>query len=179
MTSRRSFLAAVMGAIAAPAVERVGRNIQLSGLTELGPTIPAAPGEYMYPYMVWDSATILPGSVVNERLLPPPVPDDFMVQCIGLHFNAEARYQSVAEVIQAVHLRMKTYAGDLMETPLMFLPAQQPRPLPVPFQFKRDDDLGIYLDSGDRLVRSDGPVTVSVILHGVARIRVPGMAVGR
>lgn len=175
MTSRRSFLAAVMGAIAAPAVERVAKNIQLSGLTE-GPTIPAAPGEYMYPYMVWDSATILPGSVVNERLLPPPVPDDFMVQSIGLHFNAEARYQPVAEVIQAVHLRMKTSAGDLLDAPLMFLPAGQPRPLPVPFQFKRDDDLGIYLDSGEKLVRSDGPVTVSVILHGVARIRVPGMA---
>jgi hypothetical protein len=170
MISRRSFLAAVMGAVAAPSFEpKHDAN--------------RATDDLLWRYCVWDSATILPGSVVNERLLPPPVPDDFSIASIGLLFNPEAPYKSLAEVLRVLQVGLKNNGRDLLQVPAFRLPADQPYRMVFPHQFKRDSDLDIRLDSLGP-VQSVDPVTVTVMLQGfvllpkgVQRLRNAGVMV--
>ena len=166
MISRRSFFAAVMGAIAAASLEPE-------------PLLPET-DDLFVPYTVWDSAIIQPGSVVNERLLPPPIPENFNIASIGLHFNAETPVRSLSEVSRVLRVGLKNNGRYMLQMPAYCLPVDQPYRMVFPHQFKRDSDLDIRLDSLEP-VRSVDPVTVTVVLQGfvllpkgVQRLRMRG-----
>ncbi len=167
-TSRRSFLAAIMGAIAAPVAAK------------LAPRLPEEPAVWnfgtwdnyvSYHYTVWDSLTISPGSVVNERLLPPPGPANFLIHSIGLHVNDAAGYRDVSEVSRRVLMNLKDGDTDLIEAAPLFCfgDGMAPTRLAVPYRFQRSD-LGLYLNSQGSPIEMEAPVTVSVILSGIVQI---------
>lgn len=167
MTSRRSFLAAVMGAVAAPVAAKLAPSSRQSLALQKFDAVWAKLKEVCYRYTVWDSLTISPGAVVDERLLPPPGPSDFLIDAIGVHVNDASDYKAVAEVARGVVLNLKDGPVNLLEAPLnVFGDGMAATRLARPYRFQRSD-LGLYLNSQGIALRSESRVTVSVILQGI------------
>jgi hypothetical protein len=167
--SRRSFLAAVMGAIAAPVV---APTVKQGIASPLGDWVFGNFDEYVWQnYMIWDSLTIQPGAVVDERLWHPPVPDGFIIKGISASFGYEDPYYSVAAAVRSVYMTMKAGRTNLLESNLTSLAPSfgRPMPLAVPYRCDRSMDLGVYLNSLGP-VKSDEPVTVTVVLDGMASL---------
>jgi hypothetical protein len=164
--SRRSFLAAVMGAIAAPVVAPASKKVLVGDW--FGAEL-INPETVWRNYMIWDSLTIQPGAVVDERLWHPPVPDGFIIKGISASFGAEDPYKSVAAAVQSVYMTMKAGQTNLLESNLSCLAPSfgHPMPLALPYRCDRRMDLGVYLNSLGP-VKSDEPVTITVVLDGMA-----------
>jgi hypothetical protein len=108
MNSRRSFLAAIMGAIAAPAVAKavpeapagMGDFLQPGDIVPfyihrgLSP-VPAAP------WVISDRMEFVPGIVANEALFPPPFPEDFLIKSIGFRFRLGASDEDIEAVLKS------------------------------------------------------------------------------
>jgi hypothetical protein len=124
--------------------------------------------------MIWDSLTIQPGSVVDDRLWHPPVPDGFIIKRISASFGYEDPYYSVAAAVRSVYMTMKAGRTNLLESNLTSLAPSfgHPMPLAVPYRCDRSMDLGVYLNSLGP-VKSDEPVTITVVLDGMARVGSP------
>lgn len=165
--SRRSFLAAVLGAVAAPAV-KPGVNLHPAEW----PASWAETGDVVWPYMVWDSATILPGQVLNERLFPPPGPRDFEVTSMGFRVPLDVPYKNLEPVVESVRLRFNNCDLALIECPLFSVVygAGTTFRLVSPVFFGAGDELGLYLDSWNEPVDCTESVTISVVLQGLARL---------
>ena len=164
--SRRSFLAAVMACAPVPVVARAISDVDISTRVWKFGTL----DDYvMMHYTAWDSAVVAAGRVLNERLLPPPAPLDFLITAIGLHFNAEAPCESLSRVVEDVSLSIHEGGREFIQVPLRWFGGERPFPLAVPFMFEKPDDLAIRLRSFDLRVRSEESVTVSVILQGMVR----------
>ena len=161
--SRRSFFAAVMGAVGASTASKLPKASQVP--FELGgPSL----GEFFH-YMVWDSAVVQPGEVLNQRLLPPPMPKDFVITGVSSYVNPEARVESLSHVLRDVSLRLSESGRDMLQAPLWSLPISSSR-LIVPFRFQRPKDFGLYLHSFGEPVSSTEPVTVQIIVNGLIRL---------
>jgi len=158
-----------MGAVGASAVTKV--------LPESIPArLPVLPDYAWMHYTIWDSVKVVPGEVLNARLLPPPIPKDFVINSIGVHFDAESPYRSVASVAQACHLRMREGGRDMIAAPLYAFGNMAVYPAPLrlvqPAVFHRPRTFGLYLGSEGPVPSAD-PVVVSVILHGKVRFPMP------
>lgn len=121
-------------------------------------------------YQIWDSVVIRPGEILQERLLPPPVPDDFLITHISIVFPAQSSYKSLSEVCRNVVFSLRDGERRIMETPLFNLPAFPPWGLPRAYRHIPGQDLGIYLHSLEA-IPSEDPITVSVILQGMIPAR--------
>ncbi len=159
--SRRSFLTALAGAIGASAAAMVAPSF-----------IPTDPRKFsidgkpwITPFTIWDSLTIQPGEVVNARLLPPPVPSNFVIHRVGVNFNADALYESVSGCLDQVYLRLVKGELDLLKCPLAMLPHGFARFDCMPELAFSGQDLGVYFQS-PKAASIATPVTVSVILDG-------------
>ncbi len=167
--NRRSFLAAVLGAMAAQAVEKLAPAASPGSFTMPDNLWIASPdlGFYRH-FVVWDSAVMRPGEVIRERLLPPPAPLDFLITGLGIFIPGSGRVRSIAEVARAVSLEIKDGETVWAKTPLLHLPVQNFVSLPLPAKFQRSD-VGIWLHSSEQELKSVEPVTVQVALRGLVR----------
>lgn len=162
---RRSFLAAVMGAIAAPVA---------------GPLSPVRANSTCYQgvfgdsavwhWTVWDSLTIMPDAIVHERLLPPPMPDEFVLTGFGPFYPAASPVDSLGRLAQQVSFVLKRGNFILVDAGLCHLPPGNTTLVQAVAFTRGDNDLGIYLHSRGERVPSADPVTVSIALQGFVRL---------
>lgn len=178
---RRSFLAAVVGAVAASALPK---RQSLPALPDNGidrfdamwAELREKCSEQWYRhYTVWDSAVVRPGELLRERLLPPPVPDDFAITKIGAFYSADSPYKSLAAVCKQVSVSLQDGEQRIIEAPLYLLPNSYPMELVIPYRHLPGQDLGIWLGSLNPVECSE-PVTVSIVLSGI--VLSPGASVG-
>jgi len=177
MSTRRSFLAAIVGALAASALPKRQDPVALpfNGIDRfdaIWAELQQTCSDQVYRhYTVWDSAVVRPGEILYERLLPPPVPDDFAITNIGAFYSADSPYKSLAAVCQQAFVTLQDGERRILEVPLYRLPDSFPMPLALAYRHIPGCDLGIYLGSLNP-VECSAPVTVGVVLTGI--VRLPG-----
>lgn len=158
-----------MGSIAAPVVAKIAPASRQSIALQEFDAAWAKLKDVCYHYTVWDSLVISPGQVVNERLLPPPCPADFLIDAIGIHVNDAADYKAVAEVAQHTVLKLKDGERNLIESVALCYFGDGMAPMRLPMRHQFQDDLGLYINSGGLPIQSESPVTISIILQGLVR----------
>lgn len=159
---RRSFLALMAGVLAVrpeqltapPAVPKFGKD-------SFG----------YWPYLVTDSFDIEPGKETKVSLFFPPMPSNFVVSSIGVHFPPEMLAKDLERVLNGLSMCVKSdnlsllagairvgLQGDARKSPMPVIPAIAPCG-----QFSVDM-------VGDGL-QLEGPAWVQVALSGFVRVR--------
>jgi hypothetical protein len=116
--NRRSFLTAVVGAVAASALPKRQElpSLPANGIDRFDAIWAelqqkCLEQEYWH-YTIWDSAVVRSGEILHERLLPPPVPDDFAITSIGVFYPSDSPYKPLAAVCEQVYFEFAGRGTD-------------------------------------------------------------------
>lgn len=166
---RRSFLALLAGALA----------VKPARMLAAAPRRPRPAIDY--PYMVWDSFIVESGKENTETLFFPPLPRDFSIHTLGLHFPDDILVDDLRRIFDALTLQVKSDGAAILDRwPIYNVPGPpalgliMPPPQPVmgamimPTLVPREQFSVQLAGPAITLTR---PTPVQVILGGVVRVR--------
>lgn len=167
--SRRSFLAAIAGGIAAQALPKQKSQADLlTRFDELWAELQkaCADGPVWQPFWVWEWAE-LSGNAERLAILPPPLPPQMLIQETSIYFPPAVPVSPLTEIFNTWELRMRLNERDLVSGSIRYF-APRVMPFAAPFDVRRDDNLKIELQ-GDAFSTSE-PVKLQAVFKGMVRI---------
>lgn len=172
MTSRRSFLAAIAGAVAgrkALAEPSQHGRLALQQFDELWAELKTAcerPIKSWHPFWVWENVE-LQGKAGELRILPPPLPPEMLISEAGVYMPPEVRVQTVQDICERWELRMTQNGKALVVGRLMYFAhgIGYAMPFAKAFHVHSSDDLAIELKGED--FQTEQPVHIQVVMKGV------------
>lgn len=170
MTSRRSFLAALAGSVASRVLPaKTHQQAALDRFDELWEQLKDAckDGPIWQPFWVWEY-TELTGKAERFEILPPPLPDEMLVEQVGVHFPAEVRFATLTEILNTWEIRLSLKQKDVLAGPIRYLFGPSGMRFALPLDVRQADNFRIELQ-GDGFETSE-PVKIQTVFKGLVRI---------
>lgn len=128
--------------------------------------------EWWQPYSVWEERKIEPDKEIDEALIIPPLPTEFIVEHLGIRFDLSASYADLTKALR--RLRLSILAGpdlvaDMPIHAICLLGTAGPTPIYPSIVSKPEKPISIALRSFQPLHMSQ-PLTVAAVLAGSARL---------
>lgn len=111
--SRRSFLAAIAGALASQVLpKRTQQQLVLDRFDHLWEDVQrACKGPVVRPFYLWEW-TELSGNAERLEILPPPLPPEMWIEAIGINVDARARAGALCGLLQSWEIRLRLHEKD-------------------------------------------------------------------
>lgn len=166
MTSRRSFLAAIAGAVTAQAIPQ--KSVQpVDELLEAAKR--AFPQDAWLPFWIWENVE-LDGKGSHVEICPPPLPPEMVLTETAIAFDPATPYQQMADIWGSWELRMRLNHKDLVACPLRFLSYQPGCCMPFARGFRIQESDNLLVELAGQPFDSPAPVKIQSIFKGVVRL---------
>lgn len=170
MTSRRSFLAALAGSVASRVLPgKTHQQAALDRFDEIWEQLKETckDGPVWQPFWIWEWSE-LSGKAERFEILPPPLPDEMLVEQAGVYFPAEVRSATLSEILNTWEMRLSLNQKDVLAGPIRYLFGSTGMRFALPLDVRKADNFRIEL-KGDGFETSE-PVKIQTVFTGLVRI---------
>jgi len=165
--NRRSFLAAITGALAA---ERTAKATKLwKGASPTARAFRATQPDVLRHFYVRDSVLVVPDTLIDDTIFPPPVPNECAVTKIAVWFKPDVPVGEIAAVSRDLCLDFRIREKQYFAGPLYTLSLLGGSELPRPFGIRNGDAFSVRFHSVSP-AQNRNPVQVFVGLYGLVRV---------
>ena len=163
---RRSFLAAIVGAVAACVLPERSKDLRtydelLEGLKTAGLR------DVWQPFWFWENVA-LNGEAGRIAICPPPLPPEMLISEIGVYVESSVSYKALTGVMKSWGMQMRSNGRDLFAGPLSLLSYGSTMPFVQSFRLQQSDNVKVEL-AGDGF-DTERPVNLQVMFKGSVRL---------
>lgn len=168
---RRSFVGALIGALALPLVSDTTHRMDQLGISDFDGLWKQLQAECNRP--IWRAFCVsewaeLSGTTGQIDLFPLPLPPEMLIEAVHVVFPSSVSCNDLARVGCGWRLRLAAQGKDLFDASLNTIEGNVSWPFPRPLHVLAEHDLTIQLH-GDAFA-AQAPVPLSVILAGAVRL---------
>lgn len=166
MTSRRSFLALLAGALAVKPDSLIEQRITEIPLSHSNPALE----DWWSQWAIQDAVTIAPRSAVDELLFSAPIPDNFALRGINWAMESNIPLRDMSALLESLSIALECDGREYFKGPLSWFPmggsAHDIWPIWPQIIPRKSVNLIVRADPSDLTL----PATVHFQLSGICRM---------